>query len=140
MKNGNPKDNSNEIIDKFDKKLEVSHRHLRNYRYGLFAEYFIALILRLRGYRILARRYKTKFGEIDILASRRSELKAFEVKARSSGDNLTSEIVSKKQLRRIRGAINVFLSKNPSYIDYNISMGIVLYRNIFDFKIFSEVI
>ncbi len=40
----------------------------RAYRRGLFAETIAALLLRLKGHRILARRYKTPVGEIDLVA------------------------------------------------------------------------
>ena len=43
-------------------------RRVRAYRSGLFAETFVALLLRLKGNRIVARRYKTPVGEIDLVA------------------------------------------------------------------------
>jgi putative endonuclease len=39
-------------------------------RAGRFAEILAAWLLRLRGYRILARRYATPLGEIDLVARR----------------------------------------------------------------------
>ena len=42
----------------------------RRVRYGRWAEAVCALSLMLRGYRILARRYRTPLGEIDIVARR----------------------------------------------------------------------
>ena len=58
-------------------------------RAGRFAETLAAWLLRLRGYRILARRYATPVGEIDLVA-RRGELLVFvEVKRRAGrGDAL----------------------------------------------------
>ena len=39
-------------------------------RFGAIAEQLCRLILRLKGYRVLASRLRTKVGEIDILAER----------------------------------------------------------------------
>jgi putative endonuclease len=94
--------------------------------------------LYLRGYRILARRYKTKLGEIDIIAKKNKNLIAFEVKARKNGV-FNTEMVSKKQLKRIENAMNVFLTKNSIYVDYNILFGIIFFKNIFKFKIFNRI-
>ena len=105
------------------------------YFYGLYAEKFIALYLIFKGYKILARRYKTSLGEIDIIARKKRQIVAFEVKARKDKKSLTSEVVSDTQKNRIKNAMNIFLSKNPKYIDYNICFGIILYVNIFNFQI-----
>ncbi|TIO58114.1 MAG: YraN family protein, partial [Mesorhizobium sp.] len=51
------------------------------YRRGHRGEWLAALALMLKGYRILARRHRTKLGEIDLIA-RRGDLVLFvEVKA-----------------------------------------------------------
>lgn len=110
---------------------------MNSYKYGVFAEYVVMTYLMLKGYKILKRRYKTKFGEIDILATKKKDLIAFEVKARTK-QKLTTEIVSFKQKRRIINALNFFVSKNKKYIDYNIYYNIILYRNMFNFRIFTE--
>ena len=53
---------------------------------GLSAESRAALILIAKAYRILERRWKTPFGEIDIVARRRGVVVFVEVKARGSID------------------------------------------------------
>jgi Holliday junction resolvase-like predicted endonuclease len=52
------------------------------FRFGLTAESRAAAYLIAKGYRILARRFKTPVGEIDIVARRRGVLVFVEVKAR----------------------------------------------------------
>src|ERR1700683_1766882 len=52
------------------------------FRLGLSAESRAAMLLIAKGYRIAARRWKTPFGEVDIVARRRRELVFVEVKAR----------------------------------------------------------
>lgn len=84
------------------------------YRFGLMAESFAAWGLRLRGWRILARRYKTPMGEIDLIA-RRGEMVAFiEVKAR--GDLSTAlQAVSVTAQKRIGRAANHFLARHTAH-------------------------
>ena len=41
----------------------MSEKRSKAYRHGLFAETVAALLLRLKGHRIVARRYKTPVGE-----------------------------------------------------------------------------
>ena len=53
------------------------------YERGRYAERWAALLLRAKGYRILARGYRCRAGEIDIVARRGSLLVAVEVKARA---------------------------------------------------------
>ncbi len=47
---------------------EATLRRRKALRRGSAAEYIAAIFLMLKGYRILAMRYKTKLGEIDIIA------------------------------------------------------------------------
>ena len=69
------------------------------YARGLVAEGIAAWVLRLKGYRVLATRYRTPLGEIDIVARRGKVLAFVEVKARPTveagleaiGDNLLME-------------------------------------------------
>ena len=112
---------------------------MKSYKKGLFAEYFLIFLLMLKGYKIVARRFKTPVGEIDIIAVKNKQMKVFEVKYRSNKEefNVGSLNVGNKQNRRIVNALNMFLSGNKKYIDYNISYNIFLYRNIFNCKFYS---
>lgn len=84
----------------------------RRDRFGRLAETMCVWHLRARGFRVLARRYRTPVGEIDIIA-RRGRLVAFiEVKARRSRE-LAGESLSARQRRRIARAAAVFLQKMP---------------------------
>jgi hypothetical protein len=64
-----------------DSRLNTDRRR-RAYRFGHWAETLCVWWLRLGGYRVLARRYKTPVGEIDIVARRGAALAFIEVKAR----------------------------------------------------------
>jgi putative endonuclease len=54
------------------------------FRTGISAESRAAALLMAKGYRILAKRFRTPHGEIDIVAKRRNLLAFVEVKARAS--------------------------------------------------------
>src|SRR5438309_8730813 len=73
------------------------------FRLGLSAESRAAAYLIAKGFRILARRWRSPLGEIDIVARRRDLLIFVEVKARASLDE-AAESVTGRQKRRIVGA------------------------------------
>jgi Holliday junction resolvase-like predicted endonuclease len=64
----------------------VSEKRVRAYRHGLLAETVAALLLRLKGHRIIARHYKTPVGEIDLVALKGKRLAFVEVKQRKTFD------------------------------------------------------
>ncbi|MEK0082178.1 YraN family protein [Benzoatithermus flavus] len=85
----------------------------RHERAGRLAETLAAWVLRLEGYRILARRYATPVGEIDLVA-RRGDLVLFvEVKHRPRAA-LAIEALLPQQQRRIARAAAWFLQHRPS--------------------------
>ena len=55
------------------------------FRTGLSAENRAAAFLMAKGYRILAKRFRTPYGEIDLVARKRNLLAFIEVKARPAG-------------------------------------------------------
>jgi len=79
---------------------------------GLSAESRAAAYLIAKGYRILARRWKSPVGEIDIVARRRQLLVFVEVKARASLDN-AAESVLPRQRQRIAAAAEAWLASYP---------------------------
>lgn len=87
-------------------------RGARSYRAGLRAEGMAVWLLRLKGYRILARRYKTPVGEIDIVARRFGRLAFIEVKARAA-EAAAHDAVTARMRGRIRQAAEHFLSRFP---------------------------
>ena len=57
------------------------------FRTGLSAEARAAAFLTVKGYRILAKRFRTPYGEIDLVARRRNVVVFVEVKARATLDD-----------------------------------------------------
>src|SRR5258708_19296593 len=82
------------------------------FRFGLSAESRAAAFLVAKGYRILARRFRTPLGEIDIVAMRRGVLVFVEVKARDNFD-AAAEAIGKRQQRRIIAAAELWLAGHP---------------------------
>lgn len=81
---------------------------------GIWAERLAAFALMLKGFRIVERRYKTRSGEIDLIARRGSLVLIVEVKARNSVE-AAMEAVSSMSLSRIEAAADHWLARQPDY-------------------------
>ena len=80
------------------------------FRTGISAESRAAAFLIAKGFRILARRWKSPVGEIDIVARRRSLLIFVEVKARPNLD-AAAWSVTERQRGRIVAAAEAWLAR-----------------------------
>ncbi|GGF33010.1 UPF0102 protein [Aliidongia dinghuensis] len=85
-------------------------------RHGHRSEAIAAWWLRLKGYRIVARRYKTAAGEIDLIVRRGRVLVFVEVKARADF-RAAADAVSPRQQHRIARAASQFLATRPDLAD-----------------------
>jgi putative endonuclease len=83
-------------------------RGQKAHRRGLLAEKLAELTLRCKGYRILARRYRTPFGEVDLIARKGSTLAFVEVKARGNLE-LAGGAVTTKTWQRMERAAEYYL-------------------------------
>jgi putative endonuclease len=90
----------------------VSGARKRAYRRGQIAELLCLWHLRLRGYRILARRFRVPSGEIDLIARRGHVLVAIEVKARASLA-AAGEAISAQNRRRVARALEHYIALHP---------------------------
>lgn len=81
-------------------------KRLRAYRAGIIAEYLAALLLILKGYRILEHRYRCRQGEIDLIAGRGPELVFVEVKTRASPGDALEAVGAAGRKRITRAAEN----------------------------------
>ena len=93
-------------------KREARPEKIAAFRVGISAESRAAAFLIAKGFRILARRWKSPIGEIDIVARRRSLLVFVEVKARNNLDE-AAEALQARQQRRIAAAAEVWLATYP---------------------------
>jgi len=85
----------------------------RNLDFGRQGEETAIEFLKQNGYRILEINYKSKFGEIDIIAKEKNAICFVEVKARASCDfGLPQEAVAARKQRQISKSAIDFLKKN----------------------------
>src|SRR3990170_2015940 len=103
----------------------MREKRVRAYRSGLFAETVTALLLRLKGHRIVARRYKTPVGEIDLVALKGKRLAFIEVKRRQTAEDAAWTLPA-KQRRRIVRAAQYWLSCHPDFAGHDIAFDVVL--------------
>lgn len=97
----------------------------RAWRFGRFAEHLAAGFLRLKGYRILAARHKTRVGEIDIVARRASVIAFTEVKARADA-TAAADALGPRQRRRIERAALAFIARNPHLAELTLRFDVIL--------------
>ena len=92
---------------------------------GLSAESRAAAYLIAKGYRIVARRFRSPVGEIDIVARRRGTLIFVEVKARERLDD-AAEAVMLRQQRRIVAAAEAWLAAHPDDMNSDMRFDVML--------------
>ena len=95
------------------------------FRTGLSAESRAAAYLMAKGYRILAKRYRTPYGEIDLVAKRRNLLAFIEVKARASLDE-AAYAVTPRQQQRIIEAAQAWLMAHPEHAEFEMRFDVML--------------
>jgi putative endonuclease len=102
-----------------------ARRRRRAYRSGHWAEAFAAIRLMLSGYRILARRYRTKFGEIDLVARRGRLIVFVEVKRRNDLQTGLESVTPLAQFR-IRRAAELFLRRHPQLAELSLRFDLIV--------------
>src|SRR5262245_65734535 len=95
------------------------------FRLGLSAETRAAALLLAKGYRIVARRWQSPVGEIDLVARRGRLLVFVEVKARGALDD-AAEAVTPRQRRRIGAAAKAWLARHAEDLQRDIRFDAVL--------------
>ena len=90
-------------------------REETSYSKGIRAETLAADYLQKKGFSILEKRYKTKYGEIDIIAKQNDMVCFVEVKVRQNLVDALESVTPKAQ-KRIENAALFFLSENPDYV------------------------
>ena len=93
-------------------RLERATRRRKAHVFGLNAESVAAMLLRLKGYSILARRYVVSGGEIDLVVRRGDAIAFVEVKARGRLET-AEELITPMKRRRIARAARVWIARNP---------------------------
>ena len=83
--------------------------------FGRRSEWLIAWYLRLKLYRIVARRFKTPVGEIDLVAERFGTTVFVEVKARKRRDSLGEALLAVNRRRLVRAA-QYYITRHPRLV------------------------
>src|SRR5882724_205581 len=92
---------------------------------GISAESRASVYLLAKGYRILARRFRTRYGEIDIVARRRNLLAFVEVKARATLDDAAYAVLPQQQ-QRIAAAAQMWLMNHPEHTSFDCRFDVIL--------------
>jgi putative endonuclease len=95
------------------------------FQLGVSAEGRAALFLAAKGYRTLAKRWKTPVGEIDLVVKRGNLIAFVEVKARAKLD-AAAESVLPRQKKRIIAAAEAWLAAHPEHAGYDMRFDAVL--------------
>ena len=95
-------------------KAPATPARIAAFKSGVNAETIAADYLTARGYVILASRYKTPYGEIDLVAQSQTLLAFVEVKARARLDD-AAYAVTPRQQRRIIDAASAWLAAHPEH-------------------------
>jgi len=95
------------------------------FRTGLSAESRAAAYLMAKGYRILAKRFRTPHGEIDLVAKRWNLLAFVEVKARATLDDAALAVTPRQQAR-IVDAAQAWLVMHPEHADFELRFDAIL--------------
>jgi putative endonuclease len=100
-----------------------SERRRRN-RVGHSAELIAAAYMTALGYRVLARRYKTPSGEIDLILRKRGRIVFAEVKRRATIADCEASITASLS-RRVRDAADLYLARRPDYQAFDIGFDVI---------------
>jgi putative endonuclease len=103
----------------------ASPERVAAFQTGLSAETRAAAFLMAKGYRILAKRFRTRYGEIDIVARRRNLLTFVEVKARATLDAAAYAVTARQQARIIEAA-QAWLVAHPEHADFELRFDAML--------------
>ena len=102
---------------------------MTSYKSGQLAELIALLCLIFKGYRLVAKNYKTgkgtHAGEIDLIVKKKDVIVFVEVKKRATIANAAYSISSNQQERIKRGAI-AFISKHSKYKNCDLRFDAIL--------------
>ncbi|MGB3503308.1 MAG: YraN family protein [Mesorhizobium sp.] len=105
-------------------KRPADPRKLGALKRGQRGEWLAAVALMAKGYRIVARNYRTKLGEIDLIARRGDMIAIVEVKARPTLAS-AMEAVGRQSSWRIEGAADLWLARQRDYARLSVRFDLV---------------
>ena len=103
---------------------DISRERQKRYRRGISAEVIAAAYLMSRGHLILARRYKSPIGEIDLISLKRGRIAFIEVKRRDSLEACEASITPRLR-QRVQRAADLWLARNDRYQQHQLGFDLV---------------
>ena len=103
-------------------------KKVTSYSKGVLAEKAAVKQLKRDGYIVLHERYKTKFGEIDIVVQKGDLIAFIEVKAHGSAE-ASLYAVTPKSRRRIEQSALWFLSEYPEFNEHNMRFDVMVFKD-----------
>jgi putative endonuclease len=111
--------------DASSREKQAAPERIAAFRTGLSAESRAAAYLMAKGYRILARRFRTPHGEIDLVVRRRGLLAFVEVEARATLDEAAFAVTPRQQ-QRIVNAAQAWLVAHPEHAEFELRFDAIL--------------
>jgi putative endonuclease len=103
----------------------ASAERIGRYRRGRLSEWLAAAALLAKGYRILGRRVRTPYGEIDLIAVRGRRLAFVEVKRRATRGEAEAALAH-RQAARIARAAEFWVSRRPAFCNHEQGLDAIL--------------
>lgn len=105
--------------------MTMREKRVRAYKSALFAETVASALLRLKGYAIVARRYKTPVGEVDLVALKGRRLVLVEVKRRKTAEECRLDAAG-QAAAACRQSRAVLACRTPGLRRHDIAFDVVL--------------
>jgi putative endonuclease len=93
-------------------------------RRGHVAEMVAAAFLLAKGYRLLARRWRSPYGEVDLIVRRGRRLAFVEVKRRPTRSDAEAAITLRQSLRYAQAA-EFWISRHPAFAEHERALDVV---------------
>lgn len=111
----------------------MNHKKLKAYKRGIWAESVACILLFLKGYWIIARRYKSPVGEIDIIARRGNTIAIVEVKHRKDLSTALHSLDRKTKKRIVRASLH-YLARHERYNDFTTRFDLIAMSSVFKIR------
>ena len=104
---------------------EIAENKITTKQLGDRGEQVVADFLTAAGHEIVARNYKTKLFEVDIISRKNEVLYFTEVKYRSSQDfGEALDFINKKKQQKMHLAVEGFMATHPEYADFRPTLAV----------------
>jgi Holliday junction resolvase-like predicted endonuclease len=99
---------------------------LKTYERARQGETEVAQWLTQHGFRLIARNFRRRSLELDLVACKDHDLLIIEVKTRSDPVDDWQQLIPPRKLQALWRGIERFLLEHPEYLDYTVHLGLAL--------------